>query len=249
MGWSLALRLRMELGPTDVVLFGLRLQEIDVIATDLLWSGVSLWCFVRLSAMRAVLSPAGHWFRFMFLLMSIAVFLGAFMGHGFQYLLGHQGKYPGWIISMWGVACMERSAITYAGERVSSRLARIMSFANLAELAIFHGLILWFGSFYLVEVHAGYGLVVISLPLHFLVYRHTRSLASKLVLIGIGIATTAVVVHLTEFYLHKVWFNYHDVSHVILTVSTYLYYRAARLMRVEQVLATAPPEPIVSHSA
>ena len=231
----------MEFGPTDVLVFGVRLQEIDVILTDLLWSIVSLYCFVRLTAMRHQLSGAGNWFRFMFLLMSIAVFLGAFLGHGFQYVLGHEGKYPGWIISMWGVACMERSAIMFAGERVSERLARFMSVANLVELAVFHGLILWFGSFYLVEVHAAYGLVVISLPLHALVYRQTRAAASRLVLIGIGVATTAVVVHLTEFYLHPVWFNYHDVSHVILTISTIFYYLAARKMvRVPVVGEVAP---------
>ncbi len=218
------------MGATDIILFGIRLQEIDVILTDLLWSAVSLICFIRLTSMKARLSEAGNWFRWMFLLMAIAVFLGAFMGHGFQYLLGKEGKYPGWIISMWGVACMERSAIMFAGERVSAKLGRIMSVANITELVLFHGLILYFGSFYLVEVHAAYGLVVIAFPLHFLVYRKTKSKASKHVLIGIVVAATAVVVHLTEFYLHPVWFNYHDVSHVILAVATYLYYLGARQM-------------------
>ena len=230
-----------ELGPTDVLLFGIRLQEIDVILTDLLWSGVSLWCFAKLTGMRAQLSPAGKWFRWMFLLLGIAVFLGAFLGHGFQYLLGYEAKYPGWIISMWSVACFERSAILYAGERVSPRLARIMSVANIVELAIFHALILFsqplldrlgfqFDAFYFVEIHAAYGLVAIAFPLHFLIYRSTRARASKLVLIGIAIATSAVVVHLTKAYIHPVWFNYHDVSHVILSVSTYLYYLAAKEM-------------------
>jgi len=162
--------------------------------------------------------------------MAIAVFLGAFMGHGFQYLLGHTGKYPGWIISMWGVACMERSAIAFAGERVSEKLARIMSIANITELVLFHGLILYFGSFYLVEVHAAYGLIAIAFPLHFLVFRNTKSKASKYVLIGIAVAATAVVVHLTGFYVHPVWFNYHDVSHIILAVATYLYYLGAKRM-------------------
>lgn len=220
----------MEFGPTDIVLFGIRLQEIDVILTDLLWSGVSLVCFIKLTGFRQNLSAAGNWFRWMFLLMAIAVFMGAFLGHGFQYALGHEGKYPGWIISMWGVACMERSAIVYAGERVSPRLARIMSRANIAELLLFHGLILYFGSFYLVEVHAAYGLIVIAFPLHLLVWRHTRAQASKFVLIGIALAASAVVVHLTRFYLHPVWFNFHDVSHVILTGSTILYYLAAKRM-------------------
>ena len=236
----------MTLGPTDIVLFGVRLQEIDVILTDLLWSGVSLWCFVRLTRQRETLTPAGNWFRYMFLLMAVAVFLGAFLGHGFQYALGHEGKYPGWIISMWGVACMERSAITYAGERVSARLARVMSVANLVELALFHGLILWFGSFYLVEVHAAYGLIAIAFPMHLLVYRATGSQASRLVLTGIAVAATAVVVHLTEFYLHPVWFNFHDVSHVILTVSTLLYYAAARRMTLGAELAARAEHRVVA---
>jgi len=226
------------MGATDILLFGIRLQEIDVILTDLIWSIVSLVCFIRLTRMKAQLSEAGNWFRWMFLLMAIAVFLGAFLGHGFQYALAevgenyekYFGKYPGWIISMWGVACMERSAIAYAGERVSERLARIMSVANITELVLFHGLIMYFGSFYLVEVHAAYGLIVIAFPLHFLVYRKTKSKASRFVLIGILVAASAVVVHLTEFYLHPVWFNYHDVSHVILAVATYLYYLGAREM-------------------
>ena len=218
------------MGATDIILFGIRLQEIDVIVTDLIWAMVCLVSFIKLTSMKAQLSEAGNWFRWMFILMAIAVFLGAFMGHGFQYLLGHEGKYPGWIISMWGVACMERSAIAYAGERVSERLARIMSIANITELVLFHGLILYFGSFYLVEIHAAYGLVVIAFPLHFLVFRKTGSKASKKVLIGILVATSAVVVHLTGFYIHPVWFNYHDVSHIILAVATYIYYLGAKEM-------------------
>ena len=229
-------------GPTDVLVFGIRLQEIDVILTDLLWSGVSLACFALLTRIRHELTPAGQWFRWMFLLLGIAVFLGAFLGHGFQYAVGYEGKYPGWIISMWSVACFERSSILYAGERVSARLARVMSVANIVELVIFHALILFsqplldrlgadFNAFYFVEIHAAYGLIAIAFPLHFIIWRQTGSQVSKLVLTGIAVAASAVVVHLTEFYLHPVWFNYHDVSHVILAVSSVIYYRAARQMR------------------
>lgn len=231
------------LGPTDVVLFGVRLQEIDVILTDLLWSGVSLACFILLTRVRRTLSAPGQWFRWMFLLLAVAVFLGAFLGHGFQYAVGYEGKYPGWIISMWSVACFERSSILYAGERVSERLARVMSVANVIELLLFHALILFsqplldrwaveFDAFYFVEIHAAYGLIAIAFPLHFLIWRQTRDTASGYVLVGIAVAASAVVVHLTGFYLHPVWFNYHDVSHVILTVSSVLYYQAARRMRL-----------------
>ena len=200
-----------------------------MVLTDLLWSGVSLWCFVRLTRVRHTLSAAGGWFRWFFLLMSVAVLLGAFLGHGFQYALGYEAKYPGWIVSMWGVACLERASIAYAGERVSERLARIMSVANITELVVFHGLILYFGYFKLVEAHAAYGLVVIAVPLHWRVWRATGSQASRLVLWGIGIAALALVVEALDLGL-GVWFNYHDVSHVILTASTLLYYRAARSM-------------------
>ncbi len=226
------------LNPTDVIVFGIRLQEIDVILTDLLWSLVNFYCFFQLTRMSIRLSPAGNWLRYMFLLMGIAVFLGAFLGHGFQYLLGYEAKYPGWIVSMWGVACFERAAILYAGERVSARLGRIMSIANIVELVVFHFFILFsgylfdFNAFYLVEVHAAYGLIVIALPLHSIIYKQTAAEASRFVLLGIGVAATAVVVHLTEFYLHPVWFNYHDVSHVILTVATVCYYQAAKRMLV-----------------
>ena len=226
---------------TDVYLGVLRIQEIDVIATDLLWSGVSLAAFVGMTRLRHRLSPAGQWLRWMFALMAAAVFLGAFLGHGFLCYLGYEAKYPGWILSMWGVACFERSAIYYAGERVSQRLARVMSVANIVELAVFHALVLFsqplldrlgtaFDAFYFVEIHSAYGLAVIGLPLHFLVWRQTGSRASALVLVGIVVATSAAVVHLTRFYLHPVWFNFHDVSHVILAVSTWLYYRAGRRM-------------------
>ena len=233
----------MELDPTDIVLFGVRIQEIDIVLTDLLWSGVNFWCFWRLSAKRHTLSAPGQWFRYMFLLMGVAVLLGAILGHGFQYALGYEAKYPGWIISMWGVACFERAAILFAGERVSARLGRIMSVANIIELAVFHLLVLFsqplldrlgvsFNAFYFVEIHAGYGLLLIALPLHSIIYRQTGAAASKFVLLGIGVAALALVVHLTEFYLHPVWFNYHDVSHVVLTGATLLYYQAARRMKV-----------------
>ena len=230
-----------EFGPTDVSLLGLRIQEIDVVLTDVLWSAVNFWCFAQLTRVRHTLSRAGTWFRFMFLLMGVAVLLGAFLGHGFQYALGYEAKYPGWIVSMWGVACFERSAILYAGQRVSARLGRIMSVANVIELAVFHALVLFsqplldylgldFNAFYFVEIHAGYGLVAIALPLHAIIYFQTGDPASKYVLLGIAVAASALVVHLTEFYLHPVWFNYHDVSHVILTGSTLLYFLAAKRM-------------------
>ena len=233
--------LPVELRPTDVYVFGILVQEIDVVLTDVLWSAVNLWCFLRLSPKRIALPPAGKWLRAMFGLMALAVALGALLGHGFQYALGYEAKYPGWIVSMWGVACFERASILYAGQRVSARLGRVMSTANVIELAVFHALVLFsqplidalgydFDAFYFVEIHAGYGLVAIALPLHAVIYYQTRDPASRYVLIGIAVAASALVVHLTEFYLHPVWFNYHDVSHVILSVSTVLYFLAAKRM-------------------
>lgn len=226
------------MGPTDVIIFGIRLQELNVILSDLLWCAVSGYAFWRLSRIRHRLPEAAVWLRWMFVLMTVAVFLGAFLGHGFQYVLGHEGKYPGWIISMWGVACFERAAILWAGERVSSKLGRIMSWANILELALFHFLILYYGSFSLVEVHAGYGLLVIGLPLHFLVWQQTRSEASRLILIGIGIAAMAVVVHLTRFGL-GVWFNFHDISHLILALASWFYFKGALSMVDEEAAVKA----------
>lgn len=214
---------------TSVELFGIRIDEPVTVLTDLLVSAV---CFFAFNDLRKRKLPGRTqlYFRLYFLLMAIATFLGGLIGHGFLYALSFPWKLPGWIISMLSVALIERSSIERAKPLIEPRVARFFLILNIIELITIMTVTMWTLDFKWVEFHSGYGLLGVVLPFHAYTYYKTRDPGSKVVIIAVGIASFAALIFMNKISLHE-WFNHLDISHTIMAIGGYVFYRGALLLR------------------
>lgn len=215
----------MEHQPS-VYFYHVRIDEPITVLTDLLVSAVCLYAFVQLSR-KSTVGRTHLFFRYYFLLMGVATFLGGIIGHGFLYALSFGWKLPGWIISMISVTLIERSAIEYARPLVKSSIVKMFLVVNILELAIVMSITMSTLNFKWVEFHSGYGLLAIVFPFHAYCFYRTRDRASLTILLSVAIASVAALVYMMKISVH-LWFNYLDISHVVMAVGAWFFYRGAK---------------------
>lgn len=207
---------------------GIQIDEPVTMATDLLVSAV---CFYAYYELRKHKRPGNThtYFRLYFLLMGIATFLGGVIGHGFLYALGFSWKLPGWIVSMLSVALIERSSIERAKPLIGRPLALFFLGLNIVELVTIMTITITSLDFKWVEFHSGYGLLGVVLPFHVYTWYRTRDRGSLVIIAAVAIACGAALVFMNEISINK-WFNHLDISHTVMAIGAYVFYRGAKLL-------------------
>lgn len=216
----------MEILPQPPIhIFGIRVDEPMTTLTDLVVSVVCFYAFYTLSK-KKLPGRTYLYFRYYFLLMGIATFLGGLVGHGFLYLLGFEWKLPGWIMSMLSVALIERSAIQHAKPFIKPVIGKSFLIINVIELVIIMTITMITLDFAWVEFHSGYGLLAIVAPFHGWVYYRTLDRGSAFILLGVALASIAALIFMNQVSIHT-WFNYLDISHTIMAIAAFVFYLGA----------------------
>ncbi len=233
---------RTNLVQTSIQLFGIRIDEPMATLTDVIVASVCFYAFYQLNK-RKLPGRSQMYFRYYFLLMGIATFLGGVIGHGFLYALSFGWKLPGWIVSMVSVALVERSAIAHAKPLIKPGLSKFFLYFNLVELLTIMTITMTTLNFKWVEVHSGYGLLAIVSTFHAYTYYKTKDKGSLTILKAVAITCIG-----SGFFIFKIsfgkWFNYIDISHVFLAVSAYVFYLGAlRLAKRPSDIKTGAPIP------
>lgn len=213
----------------DIYVQGIRIAEPVTSLTALLITVVSWYAWRRL----ARTAPSNHVVRLIrtfFLLMGAATLVGGIIGHAFLYLFTFAWKVPGWVLSMVAIAALERGAILHARPLMGPFWRRFFSVLNIVELLTFMSLALSTLNFHFVEIHAGYGLVVVVGLFEGFVLWKTRDAGSRLILSAIPIAALAVAFHLAN-YSPSVWFTYFDVGHVLMCLAALAMMRGVERMK------------------
>lgn len=217
---------------------GFVLYEPITVITDLVVTAVCWWAFIKLKG-----SPPGqlkNLFRAYFFTMGLATAYGGIIGHGFIVQLGFVWKMPGWYVSMFSVALLERAAIFHAQPLLSENTGRWFARLNLVELFSLCAIVAYTQNFFFVEAHAAYGMLVVVLSLEFYVYRKTASRGSRLLLLAVGVAALAATVHLLELSIHR-WFNHLDLSHLLMAWGAWHFYKGAATILQENPIALRKP--------
>ncbi len=212
-------------GQPSIEFFGLTIMEPMVTFTDLWITGVCVYAFVRLVKQNRK-GKVHQYIRWYFLIMAVATFLGGILGHALQDVVGLSWKLPGWLISMLAVMSIERASIMHARPVISASFGKFLEIANVIELLIFAVLAFSTLNFFYIQVHSAYGLALIVLPLHFLVYWRTRNEGSRIFFLTVIFSTLAAFFYTSEIGLHP-WFNHLDLAHTVMAISMYLFYRGA----------------------
>lgn len=215
--------------PTYIDFYGTRILEPVTVLTDLLVAAVCLYAYFNLRKEKNP-PPAVRLFAYYFLTMSITTAYGGIIGHAFIHFLSFSWKLPAWILSMFSVALLERSAIFHAQPLLRPRTGQFFAALNIIELIIMITVVLSTQNFFFVEAHAAYGLLVIVFSFELFVFRKVKNEASKLLLMAVGVAAVAAGVHLFKIAPHR-WFNHLDLSHVLMAVAAYIFLLGAKKIK------------------
>lgn len=202
--------------------FGIRIDEPVGTLTDILVALVCFYAYYQLNK-RKLAGRSQLYFKYYFLLMGIATLSGGVIGHGFLYALSFGWKLPGWIIGMISVALVERSAIAHARPLIRARMGKFFLVVNLIELLTIMVITMITLDFTWVQIHSGYGLLAIVATFHAFTWYRTRDNGSLIIMGGVAITGVASIVFMNKFSIHT-WFNYLDLSHVLLAIAAYVMY-------------------------
>ena len=212
-----------------VYLGNIRIDEPIVTLTDIL---ISVLCFLYAYKLhkQKVDNRSIQLFKYYFIMMGIATFLGGVMGHAFLYLADSKiWKLPGWITSMFSIMLIERAVINHAGILFPKKVIMGLRIFNVIELVVFLALSVIYLEFFYVEFHSAYGLLVVVCGLEGMLYYKKPNKSSRNILIGLCCAGGAALVFSKKWGLHE-WFNHLAVSHVFMAVATYFFYKSAKRM-------------------
>ena len=205
--------------------FALRIDEPMVSLTDLLVSFLCLLFFYKMHK-NPTKNLSFSYFKYYFLIMGLATLFGGLLGHAFQYMISGRWKLVGWVISMVAIMLIERGAIEHAGILLKKKYLKVLRVVNVIEFAIFLFLTFYTLDFFYVQIHSGYGLVFIVLPIELLLLLKTKNEASRYIIAGIGFAALSALTFSLKLSLHE-WMNYLAISHVWMALATVFIYLGA----------------------
>ena len=210
----------------EFIIQGITINEPLGSAMDLLVTIVCLWAFFRLRKEKRN-DLAFKYFNFFFLTMAIATFFGGILGHAFIHEINFAWKLPGWLTSMFSISLLERASIKHAKKYLHPSVARFYEIANIVELLI--AMIITFSTldFFWVEMHSGFGLLAVILPIQFFTYIKTKNKGSFLFLMGVGAAIISALFFMNEISYNKL-VNYLVFSHFFMAVGSYIFYLASK---------------------
>ena len=164
--------------------------------------------------------------------MGIATFFGGVFGHAFLYAFGFVWKLPGWITSMFSIALLERASIKHSKKFLNPIIEKSYGIANIVELLIVMTITFVSLDFFWVEMHSGFGLLGVILPVQLYIYIKTKNKGSKLFLVGVGFAVVSAIIFKNQLSPHK-WFDHIALSHLIMAGGIFMFYKATYFIKSE----------------
>lgn len=206
----------------SIYLGSFEIAEPITTLTDILISGVCVYAYITLNQIQSR-SRDIQYLRMFFVSMGVATFYGGVVGHALLPHLGFGWKVPGWIISMISVTFLERFSIECTKGLIPPQRQSLFLWINMLELLIFLFLVLSQMRFFWVQVHAGYGILLITGGFLTYVYAQTRQPYLLWFFAGIFWCMVSAII----FASHKglgVWFNHIDISHVSMALGAYCFF-------------------------
>lgn len=206
----------------DIYIGALKIQEPITVLTDMLVAGVCVFAFIKTKTKQS--TKGIQLYRWFFLTTGISTLVSAIIGHAFLYQWGFSAKIYGWVTGIVSVAFGQYAALYHTKETIGEKIFNILFWVNAFEICLALVLVFIVFKFEVVEVHSAVGLICSVTLLEYINYKRTKSVLSKYMMIGVGIAVLAVLCHVFKLAI-SVWFNHMDLSHIIIALSVYTMYK------------------------
>lgn len=204
-----------------IYLGNLRIDEPITVLTDLIVVCVYVFAFFKTSS--ATSTKSVNLYRWFLLVTGLSTLVSAIIGHAFLYAFSFNAKIFGWIMGITSVIFAQFAAILHTKSLFKPSTVNLLMIINALEIILAFFLLFYFNSFVVVEIHSAIGLILTVSILEYAYYQQSKSVLSKHMLLGIGVAVLAIVCHITKLAI-SVWFNHMDLSHIIIAIAIYVMY-------------------------
>ncbi len=187
--------------------------------TDFLVAIVAFAGFLKFHAYQGKKSDSFLFFKYYFLCFTIGMASAAWFGHGLQAYVGPEFKRMGWICSTTGLLFFGLGTLIEIKNNCNVYLFRVLKIAFIGQFLIFVFLMVHptYSDFIFAQLSSTVSLIVFILPLHVFNFRKTQSQGSMFVALTIAFGILPGVVFNRQLSIDR-WFNYHDISHVLMAV-------------------------------
>ena len=197
--------------------------------TDSLTGFVCIFAFVVFSKYKGKKSESFKYFKIFFLLFSIGMMSAAWFGHGLAAYVTPRWKVIGWVINSAANLFLGLATLKEIAPLIKPHISRRIKFVFISQVSIFIVFMLipstsFFG---LAQLCSLLSLIGMVLPMHIFNFFKTKSQGSKLFIIGIGMGVLPGIIFNTQLSVNR-WFNYHDISHVVMATIFFVLFLAAR---------------------
>lgn len=219
---------------SSISLFGFTLYEPVTILTNLFILVACLFAYKNLQAVKS--QHAFQWAMF-FLLIGISSVVGSF-GHGIHMQLGDI-FFKAVLFFMNAASfiaiyfCFKAANTHFFKSK--NKHAKIIDSLIVLWLIIVLFVSLKLNNFIVVKIHAG-AVLLYSIILHYIHLRKSKD-GSELVVLGILISFLSIFVHSIKLNIHSDWFNYKDISHLVMMASVIVIYLGANKIVSKSLLA------------
>ena len=204
------------------------LREPLTTLTDVVVSLVCIYAYIRFLKYKGAKSEGFKFFKIFFLVFGIGMMCAALFGHGLVAYFSPDTKAIGWALNSFAQILLGLGVLKEMEPVMKPSILRSVKIFFILQVSVFVFLIInpWTRNFIYVQLCSVISLIALVLPLQIFHYAKTKSKASMFFIISIltGLLTSVVFNLKTGF---GVWFNHHDISHIILAFMMYFMYTGA----------------------
>lgn len=176
---------------------------------------------------------AKYWSMF-FVFMGIASMTGG-TAHGFINYVGNNFHLAAWIFTGIAVFGAQLSALEIVKD---ARVYAPLKWFIIIEVLVMSASVIIYQNFESVRINSALGLVGIVLPIQLYGYRFLGMRRNGIIAIGI-ISNVVPALIAVNKYSYNRWFNFNDVSHIVMIGCFYIIYLGAKKIAIKNPLALA----------
>jgi len=212
----------------SIEILNIRIDEPITTATDLLLAAICFYAFFQIRKLENT-DRVKKYFKYYFLILGLGAATGGLLGHAFLYRLSEGWKLVSWVLTICSVALIANALMEIARPFVKPLISRLLSIFNVLIFVIALFFTLWSMAFAPVKYYMIFGMVVMVGSLCYFIYRKTESRGVLVLMCAVGFGVLSAIIFSFEWGLSP-WFNHNDISHLILSLSAFSFYKGATLI-------------------
>ena len=220
---------------THIEIFGIIITEPFTWLTNWLLAAFDFYFAHMLFHSKSSDKQARYWSMF-FVFMGIASMTGG-TAHGFINYVGNNFHLVAWILTGIAVFAAQLSALEIVKD---ARVYSPLKWFIILELLIMTASVVIYQSFESVRINSALALVGIVLPIQIYGYKFLGMRRNGIIAIGI-ISNVVPALIAANKYSYNRWFNFNDVSHIVMIVCFYIIYLGAKQIAIKNPLPPVKP--------